>query len=73
MVSVGPLQLYKFHFYSLEVVIIELEGSPCFNTVLAMQLLNGASSIMLSVIPCAIITGLAALIKNVQGECRYFT
>lgn len=46
MVSVGPLQLYEFHFYSLEIVIIELEGSPYCNTVLAMQFHDGASSIM---------------------------
>lgn len=73
MVSVGPQQLYKFHCCSLEIVIIELEGSLCYKSLLAMQFCNGTSSIMLSVIPCAIITGLAALLKNAQEECRCFT
>lgn len=58
--------------YSLEIVIIELEGSPFFNTALAMQFHNSASGITLSVIPCAIITGLVALLKNAQGGCRCF-
>lgn len=72
-ISVGPQQLYEFHCCFLEIVIIELEGSPCYNSPLAMQFCNDTSSIMLSVIPCTIITGLTALLKNAQEECRCFT
>lgn len=70
MVSVGPLPLHDFHVYSIETVIIELEGSPCFNTVLAMQFRNSTSGMILSVIPCAIITGLVALLKKCTGRMQ---